>query len=196
ETSYRRAQRAQEDGTFAAEIVPVDVTGRKGVVTRVDVDEGPAHVDFEKLRTLRPVFEKDGTVTAANASTINDGAAALVVTSEAAAAERGLTVIATIEGYAAHGEAPEWFTTAPVGAIRTLLARTGWDVNDVDLVVLNEAFAVVPLAAGRELGIDPERMNVNGGAVALGHPIGASGARVVVTHLNALARTGTRRGVA
>ena len=195
-TSYRRAQRAQADGTFAAEIVPVDVTGRKGTVTRVEVDEGPSQVDFEKLRTLRPVFEKDGTVTAANASTINDGAAALVITSEAAAAERGLAVLATIEGYAAHGEAPEWFTTAPIGAMRALLAKTAWDVGDVDLFEVNEAFSVVPMAAARELGIDPERMNVNGGAVALGHPIGASGARIVVSLLNALQRSGTRRGVA
>ena len=131
-TSYRRAQRAQADGTFAAEIVPVDVTGRRGSVTRVELDEGPTQVDFEKLRTLRPVFEKDGTVTAANASTINDGAAALVITSEAAAAERGLTVLATIEGYAAHGEAPEWFTTAPVGALRSLLTKTGWTPEELD----------------------------------------------------------------
>jgi len=160
------------------------------------VDEGPSQVDFEKLRTLRPVFEKDGTVTAANASTINDGAAALVITSEAAAAERGLAVLATIEGYAAHGEAPEWFTTAPIGAMRALLAKTAWDVGDVDLFEVNEAFSVVPMAAARELGIDPERMNVNGGAVALGHPIGASGARIVVSLLNALQRSGTRRGVA
>ncbi len=196
ERSYRRAQRAQSDGTFAAEIVPVDVVGRKGDVTRVDVDEGPAQVDFEKLRKLRPVFEKDGTVTAANASTINDGAAALVITSEAAAAERGLEVLATIEGYAAHGEAPEWFTTAPVGALRNLFAKTGWTPGDVDLYEINEAFAVVPMAAARAFGIAEDRVNVNGGAVALGHPIGASGARIVVTLLNALRMNGKRRGVA
>ena len=196
ERSYRRAQRAQSDGAFAAEIVPVDVSDRKGVVTRVEVDEGPAQVDFEKLKKLRPVFEKDGTVTAANASTINDGAAALVITTEAAAAERGLTVLATIEGYAAHGEAPEWFTTAPIGAMRALFTKTGWDVGDVDLFEVNEAFAVVPMAAAREFGIDTDRLNVNGGAVALGHPIGASGARIVVTLLNALQRGGKRRGVA
>jgi acetyl-CoA C-acetyltransferase len=196
EESYRRAQRAQLDGTYAAEIVPVDVVGRKGEVTRVELDEGPSQVDFEKLRKLRPVFEKDGTITAANASTINDGAAALVITSEAAAAERGLEVLATIEGYAAHGEAPEWFTTAPVGALRNLFGKTGWAPADVDLFEINEAFAVVPMAAAREFDIDDDRLNVNGGAVALGHPIGASGARIVVTLLNALRRNGKRRGVA
>ena len=196
ENSYRRAQRAQADGTFAAEIVPVDVVGRKGSVTTVAVDEGPAQVDFEKLRNLRPVFEKDGTITAANASTINDGAAALVITSEATAAERGLSVLATIEGYAAHGEAPEWFTTAPIGALRNLFAKTGWSPADVDLYEINEAFAVVPLAAAREFDIPADRLNVNGGAVALGHPIGASGARIVVTLLNALRTSGKRRGVA
>ncbi|HLU82883.1 MAG TPA: thiolase family protein [Trueperaceae bacterium] len=196
ESSYRRAQRAQADGTFAAEIVPVDVVGRKGAVTTVAVDEGPAQVDFEKLRNLRPVFEKDGTITAANASTINDGAAALVITSEATAAERGLSVLATIEGYAAHGEAPEWFTTAPIGALRNLFSKTGWSPADVDLYEINEAFAVVPLAAAREFDIPADRLNVNGGAVALGHPIGASGARIVVTLLNALRTSGKRRGVA
>ena len=196
ENSYRRAQRAQADGTFAAEIVPVDVVGRKGSVTTVAVDEGPAQVDFEKLRNLRPVFEKDGTITAANASTINDGAAALVITSEATAAERGLSVLATIEGYAAHGEAPEWFTTAPIGALRNLFAKTGWSPADVDLYEINEAFAVVPLAAAREFDIPADRLNVNGGAVALGHPIRASGARIVVTLLNALRTSGKRRGVA
>src|SRR5690606_32393 len=196
EASYRRAQRAQADGTFAAEIVPVEVVGRKGDVTHVDTDEGPKQVDFERLRKLRPVFEKDGTVTAANASTINDGAAALVITSEAAAAERGLSVLATIEGYAAHGEAPEWFTTAPIGAMRNLFAKTGWRPADVDLFEINEAFAVVPLAAAREFDIAADRLNVNGGAVALGHPIGASGARIVVTLLNALRTSGKRRGVA
>ena len=196
ESSYRRAQRAQADGTFAAEITPVDVVGRKGEVTSVSVDEGPTQVDFEKLRRLRPVFEKDGTVTAANASTINDGAAALVITSEVTAAERGLTVLATIEGYAAHGEAPEWFTTAPIGALHNLFARTGWRPADVDLYEINEAFAVVPMAAAREFAIPSDRLNVNGGAVALGHPIGASGARIVVTLLNALRATGKRRGVA
>lgn len=196
QSSYRRAQRAQADGTFAAEIVPVSVVGRKGDVTLVATDEGPAQVDFEKLRKLRPVFERDGTVTAANASTINDGAAALIITSEAAAAERGLEVLATIEGYAAHGEAPEWFTIAPIGALRNLFAKIGWRPADVDLFEINEAFAVVPMAAAREFDIDEGRLNVNGGAVALGHPIGASGARIVVTLLNALRRNGKRRGVA
>ena len=196
ERSYRRAQAATEDGTFAAEIAPVEVTGRKGDVTVVDTDEGPYLVDFAKMRTLRPAFEKEGTVTAANASTINDGAAALVVASEEAAAARGLPVLATIEGYAAHGEQPEWFTIAPVGATRSLLAKLGWGAEDVDVYEVNEAFAVVPMALMEELSLAPERVNVFGGAVALGHPIGASGARILVTLLSAMRSRGARRGVA
>ena len=196
ERSYRRAQAATEDGTFAAEIAPVEVTGRKGDVTVVDTDEGPYVVDFAKMRTLRPAFEKEGTVTAANASTINDGAAALVIASEEAATARGLPVLATIEGYAAHGEQPEWFTIAPVGATRCLLEKLGWGAEDVDVYEVNEAFAVVPMALMEELSLAPERVNVFGGAVALGHPIGASGARIVVTLLSAMRSRGARRGVA
>ncbi len=196
ERSYRRAQAAGEDGTFAREIVPVEVKGRKGDVTVVAKDEGPYVVDFEKMRKLRPAFEAGGTVTAANASTINDGAAALVVASEEAAERRGLPVLARIEGYAGHGEQPEWFTVAPVGATRCLLERVGWQPGDVDVYEVNEAFAVVPMALMQELSLAPERVNVFGGAVALGHPIGASGARIVVTLLSAMASRGAERGVA
>ena len=196
ERSYRRAQAASEDGTFAREIVPVEVKGRRGEVTVVAKDEGPYVVDFEKMRKLRPAFEQGGTVTAANASTINDGAAALVIASEEAAERRGLPVLATIEGYAGHGEQPEWFTIAPVGATRCLLERVGWRADAVDVYEVNEAFAVVPMALMRELGLEPDRVNVFGGAVALGHPIGASGARIVVTLLSAMAARGASRGVA
>ena len=196
ERSYRRAQQATADGSAAREIVPVEVKGRKGAVTLVEADEGPAAVDFEKMLTLRPAFEKDGTITAANASTINDGAAALIVTSEQTAVSLGLPVLATIAGYAAHGEAPEWFTTAPVGAMKGLYEKVGWQPDDVDRYEINEAFSVVPMAAMEEFGLDADKVNVFGGAVALGHPIGASGARILVTLLNALASGGGRRGVA
>ena len=196
ERSYRRAQQATTDGSAAREIVPVEVKGRKGAVTMVEADEGPAAVDFEKMLTLRPAFEKDGTITAANASTINDGAAALIVTSEQTAVSLGLPVLGTIAGYAAHGEAPEWFTTAPVGAMKGLYEKVGWQPNDVDRYEINEAFSVVPMAAMEEFGLDADKVNVFGGAVALGHPIGASGARILVTLLNALASGGGRRGVA
>src|SRR5690606_3162663 len=184
--SYRRSQVASEDGTFAAEIVPVEVKGRKGDVTVIERDEGPYQVDFEKMPKLRPAFEKEGTVTAGNASTINDGAAALVVTSDEYAQQRGLPVLATIAGYAAHGEQPEWFTTAPVGATRSLLSSLGWQPDEVDAYEVNEAFAVVPMALMQEFGLSPENVNVFGGAVALGHPIGASGARILVTLLSAM----------
>lgn len=194
--SYRRSQAASEDGTFAAEIVPVEVKGRKGDVTLVERDEGPYQVDFEKMPKLRPAFEKEGTVTAGNASTINDGAAALVVTSEEVARQRGLPVLATIEGYAAHGEEPEWFTTAPVGATRSLLSKLGWQPGEVDVYEVNEAFAVVPMALMQEFGLSAENVNVFGGAVALGHPIGASGARILVTLLSAMKARGAGRGVA
>lgn len=183
--SYRRAQAARE--AFEREIVPVTVTGRRGALTTVAHDEGPDQVDFEKVPKLRPAFESTGTITAANASTINDGAAALVVTSEEVAKRRGLPILATIEGYAAHGVDPEWFTIAPVGAMKGLFERLGWKPAEVDLYEINEAFSVVPLAAMREFDLDHGRVNVNGGAVALGHPIGASGARIMVSLLNALA---------
>jgi acetyl-CoA C-acetyltransferase len=193
--SYRRAQAATADGRAAHEIVPVEVPGRKGSVV-VATDEGPAKVDFDKLPTLRPAFEKTGTVTAGNASTLNDGAAAVVLMDADEAARRGAPVRARIVGHAVHAQAPADFTTAPIGAMRALFDRTGWAPDEVDLFEVNEAFAVVPMAAARAFGIDEEKMNVLGGAVSLGHPIGASGARIVVTLLNALETTGGHRGVA
>ncbi len=196
ERSYRRAQQAMTDGTFAAEIAPIEVKGRRGQVTVVEQDEGPTQVDFDKMRSLRPAFEKEGTVTAANASTLNDGAAAMVVTTEEIARQRGMPILARIGGYAGSASAPEWFTTAPVGAMRAAYDRLGWQPEDVDVYEINEAFSVVPMAAMKEFGLSEERVNVHGGAVALGHPIGASGARIVVTLLNALARRGGKRGMA
>ena len=194
--SYERAQAASRDGTFAREIVSVDVPGRRGTVRSVQLDEGPDKVDFERLPTLRPAFEEGGTVTAANASTINDGAAALLIADEAVARERGYALEARLVGWSVHAQSPATFTTAPIGAMRALLRRVGWGVDDVDVFEINEAFAVVPLAAMRDLALDEVRVNVHGGAVALGHPIGASGARIVVTLLNALRSVGGRRGVA
>lgn len=195
ERSYRRAQTAAEDGTFAAEIVPVEVAGRRGSVT-VERDEGPSAVDFEKMTRLRPAFEADGTITAANASTLNDGAAALVITSGEVATAEGLPVLARINGWAGAAVAPEWFTVAPVTAMQRLLDRLGWSPGSVDLYEINEAFSVVPMAAMEEFGLSADVVNVHGGAVALGHPIGASGARILVTLLNALRLKGKRRGVA
>jgi acetyl-CoA C-acetyltransferase len=194
--SYRRAQAAMHDGTFAGEIVAVDVPGRRGAVITVSEDEGPTKVDFDKVPGLRPAFDKDGTVTAANASTLNDGAAALVVTSEAIARERGMPVLAHIRGYSGHALEPEWFTVAPVEAMNKLFARLEWTPDSVDAYEINEAFSVVPMAAIEEFGLDEDRVNVLGGAVALGHPIGASGARILVTLLSALKRRGGRRGMA
>jgi acetyl-CoA C-acetyltransferase len=194
--SYRRALAAQAEGKFAAEIVPVEVPQRKGAPKIVSVDEEPGRGDVTKLGTLRPAFAKDGTVTAGNASSINDGAAALVLAASDVAAARGWKVEARIVGTATYAQAPEWFTTAPAGAIERLLARVGWTVADVDLWEINEAFAVVSVANNRLLGLDPGKVNVWGGAVALGHPIGASGARVLVTLLAALADRGGKRGVA
>lgn len=194
--SYERAQAAMRDGTFAAEITPVEVPGRRGETRVVSEDEGPLQVKFDKVPTLRPAFERDGTVTAANASTINDGASVALVTSEEAAAELGLPVLARIVAYSAHAAEPEWFTTAPVGAMRSLFDRTGWAPEQVDLYEVNEAFSVVPMAVMREFDLPAEKVNVHGGAVALGHPIGASGARIVTTLVNALRRRGGRRGVA
>ncbi|MBL9190458.1 MAG: thiolase family protein [Opitutaceae bacterium] len=194
--SFRRAQAAQAAGLFAAEITPVKVPGARDQVTLVEHDEGPAKVNFEKIPTLRPAFEKTGTITAANASTLNDGAAALLLTNDRHAHERGLQPIARLVSHGCHAHDPLWFTTAPVAAARQALARAGWQVGDVDLWEVNEAFAVVPLAFARELGVPAEKMNVRGGAIALGHPIGASGARIVVTLLAALRERGLKRGVA
>lgn len=190
--SYRRAQAAR--AAAAEEIVPVSVEGRKGAVTIVEIDEGPDQVDFSRMPTLRPAFDKGGTITAANASTINDGAAALVITSEETAAQRGMPILARISGHAGHGEDPQWFTVAPVGAMRTLYRKLGWSPEDVDLYEINEAFSVVPMAAMREFGLDHARVNVRGGAVALGHPIGASGARILVTLIHALRAAGNGAG--
>jgi acetyl-CoA C-acetyltransferase len=193
--SVRRALAAQEAGEFADEIVPVVVPGRKGDVT-VAADEEPPACDIGKIPSLRPAFKKDGTVTAASSSKISDGAAALVLTRADAAAAKGLQPMARIVAHATHAQEPEWFTTAPVGAIQKVLAKAGWRHDEVDLYEINEAFAVVAMAPIRELGLDPARVNVNGGACALGHPIGASGARLVVTLIHALRRRGGRRGVA
>jgi acetyl-CoA C-acetyltransferase len=193
--SVKRAQAAVAGGTFKDEIAPVTVAGRKGD-TVIDTDEQPGRCDIAKIPTLRPAFKKDGTVTAAASSSINDGAAAVVLASEEAAKAQGLTPIATIVAHASAAQAPEWFTTAPVAAIRSVLDKAGWTVGDVDLFEVNEAFAVVAMAPMKELGIPHDKLNVHGGACALGHPIGASGARLVVTLLHALKRHGKRRGVA
>jgi acetyl-CoA C-acetyltransferase len=193
--SLQRARRAGEDGTFAWEIAPVTIADRKGEVV-VAHDEQPAKAMPEKIPTLRPAFRPDGTVTAANASAISDGAAALVLMRRSQARARGLTPLATIVGHATHAQEPGWFTTAPVGAIAKLYRSTGWDTAGVDLFEVNEAFAVVAMAAMREHGIGHERMNVHGGACALGHPIGASGARILVTLIGALRSRAARRGVA
>jgi acetyl-CoA C-acetyltransferase len=194
--SYRRALRAVAEGKFRAEIVPVEIAQKKGAPKIVADDEEPGRGDIEKLATLRPAFQKEGTVTAGNASSINDGAAALVLAAAEVAKARGWKPVARIVGSAGHAQAPEWFTTAPAGAIERLLGKIGWKKDDVDLWEINEAFAVVSIANNRMLGLDPARVNVWGGAVALGHPIGASGARVLVTLLSALQAAGKRRGIA
>ena len=194
--SYRRAVAAVKGGKFRDEIVAVEVPSRKGPATVVADDEQPFKGDADKLASLRPAFDKAGTITAGNASTLNDGAAALVVMSRAEADRRGITPLATIRGQAGHAQAPEWFTTAPAGAIATLLQKTGIKVEDVDLWEINEAFAVVALVNGDKLQIPHDRLNVRGGAIALGHPIGCSGARVLTTLLYAMKQEDKRRGVA
>jgi acetyl-CoA C-acetyltransferase len=193
--SVRRAQAAIQSGAFKAEIVPVTVAGRKGDVV-IDTDEGPGRIDASKIPTLKPAFKKDGTITAASSSSINDGAAATVLMSAEEAKKRGLAPLAKIVAHATHSQDPDWFTTAPVSALRKVLDKAGWSVGDVDLFEINEAFSCVAMAPMRDLGIPHEKLNVNGGAVALGHPIGASGARLVVTLLHALKARGGRRGVA
>ncbi len=193
--SVRRALAAQAAGSFRDEIAAVTVSGRKGDVL-IDSDEQPGKCDIGKIPSLRAAFKKDGTITAASSSSISDGAAATVLMSEAEARDRGIPPLATIHGYVTHSQAPEWFTTAPVTAIEKLLKQVGWSVADVDLFEINEAFACVAMAPIQELGIPHDRVNVFGGACALGHPIGASGARLVVTLLNALRQRGGRRGVA
>ncbi len=193
--SVQRARAAIASGAFQAEITPVTVKGRTGE-TIISIDEGPGKVKLEKMSSLRPAFKKDGTITAASSSSINDGAAALVLTRASTAKTLGATPIARIVGHATFAQAPEWFTTAPVGAVQKLLKKIGWQVGDVDLWEINEAFAVVPMAAMQELGISHDIVNVNGGACALGHPIGASGARIIVTLLYALKARGLKKGVA
>ena len=193
--SLRRARRASEDGSFASEITPVTAEGRKGTI-RVTRDEQPFTADAARIPSLKPAFRKDGTVTAANSSSISDGAAALVLMRGAEAKRRKLKPIARIVAQASHAQAPAWFTTAPVKAIEKVLAAAGWNAGDVGLYEINEAFAVVTMAAMHEIGLSGDKVNVHGGACALGHPIGASGARIIVTLLAAMEKYGVERGVA
>jgi acetyl-CoA C-acetyltransferase len=194
--SLERANAAIANGGFAREIVAVSVAGGKGDAISVTVDEQPGKAKPEKIPSLKPAFIKDGTITAANASSISDGAAALVLTRRSVAEKLGLPVVATVVAHAAHAHEPGLFTTAPVPAINKLLAKAGWTVRDVDLFEVNEAFAVVAMIAAKDLNIPGEKLNVNGGATALGHPIGASGARIIATLLGALETRGLKRGVA
>jgi acetyl-CoA C-acetyltransferase len=193
--SVKRAQQATTSGAFAAEITPVTVKDRAGerVIT---IDEGPGKVKLDKIPQLKPAFKKDGTITAASSSSINDGGAALVMRKESTAARLGVKPLARLVAHTTHAQEPEWFATAPVGATQKLLAKTGWKVSDVDLWEVNEAFAVVPMALMEELKVSHDILNVNGGACALGHPIGASGARIMVTLLHALKARGGKRGIA
>ena len=193
--SVQRAQAATKSGAFAGEIAPVTVKGRAGD-TVISIDEGPGKVKLEKIPTLKAAFKKDGTITAASSSSINDGAAALVLMRSSSAAKLGLKPLARVVSHAVHAQEPNWFATAPVGAVTKALAKAGWSVKEVDLWEVNEAFAVVPMALMHELGLSHEIVNVNGGACALGHPIGASGARIMVTLLYALQSRGLKRGVA
>jgi acetyl-CoA C-acetyltransferase len=193
--SLARARTANEDGTFGWEIAPVTIAGKTGNVV-VDRDEQPGKANPEKIPTLKPAFRKDGTVTAANSSSISDGAAALVLMPRSVAERRGLRPLAIILDHATHAQEPGWFTTAPVGAMQKLFAKLRWRPADVDRYEINEAFAVVTMAAMKEFGLPPEKVNVHGGACALGHPIGASGARIVVTLLGALRKSGGKRGMA
>ncbi len=194
-TSVQRAKAATESGAFAKEIVPVTVKSRAGEVL-VSVDEGPGKVKLDKIPALKPAFKKDGTITAASSSSINDGAAALVMMTESTAKRLGCKPLARVVAHGTHAQEPEWFTTAPVGATQKALAKAGWKVSDVDLWEVNEAFAVVPMALMAELKVSHEIVNVNGGACALGHPIGASGARILVTLIHALQARGKKRGLA
>ncbi|MCH8012094.1 MAG: thiolase family protein [Candidatus Marinimicrobia bacterium] len=194
--SYSRALKAQKDGTFEKEVVGVSITDRKGNVILVTEDDEPKRANFEKMIKLKPVFEKGGTITAANASKINDGAASVVIFSEEKAKELNVEPIAKIVAQASFSQEPEWFTTAPVGAIGKVLDKAGMSVSDIDIFEINEAFAAVTMAVMKELNLDHEVVNVHGGAVALGHPIGASGARILVTLLNAMQIRDVERGIA
>ena len=193
--SVTRAKAATESGAFAAEIAPVTVKDRSGERV-VSVDEGPGKVKLDKIPTLKPAFKKDGTVTAASSSSINDGAAALVMMRESTAKQLGVKPLARVVSHATHAQEPEWFSTAPIGATEKALKKAGWQVSDVDLWEINEAFAVVPMALMHELKVPHDKVNVNGGACALGHPIGASGARIIVTLLHALKNRGLKKGLA
>ncbi|WP_262695336.1 thiolase family protein [Kordiimonas aquimaris] len=193
--SLKRAQNAIENGDFEDEVVPVTIKSRRGD-SEIVIDEQPGKARLDKIPTLRPAFKKDGTVTAANASSISDGAAAVIMMTESEATRRGLTPLATVRAHTTHAHAPEWFTTAPVKAVEAAMEKAGWTADDVDLFEINEAFAVVPMAAMQELGLDHAKVNVNGGACALGHPIGASGARICVTLINALKKRGLKKGIA
>lgn len=193
--SLKRAQTAVNEGYFADEIVPVNVSTRKGDVI-VDKDEQPFNANIEKIPTLRPAFAKDGTITAANASSISDGASALVLTSAEHAAAKGLKAMAKIVAYATNSQHPSEFTIAPIGAIQKVLDRAGWNAQDVDLWEINEAFAMVTMCPMDEFKLDPEKVNINGGACALGHPVGSTGSRIILTLIHALKRTGGKRGVA
>jgi acetyl-CoA C-acetyltransferase len=194
--SYKKAQAAIKGGVFKDEIVPVEIPQKKGAPLVFDTDEEPAKVKFDKIPELRPAFKKDGTVTAANASSISDGAAAFVVMSEARAKKEGLRPMAAIISHGAFGHEPEWFTTAPIGAARKAIEKAGLKTSDIDLFEINEAFSAVTMAAIRDLELNPAKVNVNGGAVALGHPIGASGARILTTLVYALRKRGLKRGLA
>ncbi len=194
--SYRRAREAIAGGRFAKEIVSVEIPQPKGNPVTVSQDEEPANADFDKIPKLRPAFTKDGTITAANASKISDGAAALVVMSAETARRKGIKPLARIIAFASHAKDPLWFTTAPADVIPKVLKKAGLSINDIELFEINEAFAVVTLAVNRILNLDPDRVNVNGGAIALGHPIGASGARILVTLLHALEQRNLKRGLA
>jgi acetyl-CoA C-acetyltransferase len=193
--SVRRAQRASKEGDFIAEIAPVTIKTRKGEQV-VSIDETPFQLDIDKIPTLKPAFGKDGTVTAASSSSISDGAAAIVIASESAAQAAGLKPLARIVSYASHAQAPEWFTTAPGPSMQKAIDRAGWKISDVDLFEINEAFACVAMAAMKDLGLRHDQVNVNGGACAMGHPVGATGARIITTLLYALRKRGLRRGVA
>jgi len=193
--SVERAKAATASGAFAAEIAPVTVKGRAGE-TVISIDEGPGKVKLDKITSLKPAFKKDGTITAASSSSINDGAAALVMMRESTAKQLGCTPLARIISHATHAQEPEWFATAPVGATQKALAKAGWSVGDVDLWEVNEAFAVVPMALMADLKVPHDKVNVNGGACALGHPIGASGARIMVTLIHALKARGLTKGLA
>ena len=194
-TSVQRAKAATESGAFVAEITPVTVKDRSGERV-VSIDEGPGKVKLDKITSLKPAFKKDGTITAASSSSINDGAAAMVLMRESTAAKLGCKPLARIVSHATHAQEPEWFATAPVGATQKALAKAGWTVEDVDLWEVNEAFAVVPMALMKELNVSHDKVNVNGGACALGHPIGASGARIMVTLIHTLKARGLKKGLA